>query len=62
MVVPKSLILFIVNNSAMANVEMVGINTIMIPLITPGIDSGNTALINTCDGFAPKSCAASIKL
>ena len=60
MVVPKSLILFMVSNSAMAKVEMVGINTIMIPLITPGIDKGNTAFKNTCTGLAPKSCAASI--
>ncbi len=29
--------LFIVSNSAMANVDIVGINTIIIPLITPGM-------------------------
>lgn len=43
----------------MANVEIVGMNTINIPLTIPGMDRGSTALKNTCIGLAPKSCAAS---
>ena len=50
------------SSSAMAKVDTVGINTITIPLITPGMDSGRITLPNTCVGEAPKSCAASIKL
>jgi hypothetical protein len=44
MVVPKSLMLFIVSSSEMAKVEMVGMNTIRIPLATPGIDRGSITL------------------
>ena len=36
-----------VNNSAMAKVEIVGMNTIMMPLTTPGMDKGNTTFQNT---------------
>ena len=61
-VVPNSLMLFIVSNSAMAKVETVGINTITMPLITPGMESGRITLPNTRVGEAPKSCAASIRL
>ena len=57
MVVPKSLILFMVNSSAMAKVEIVGMNTIMIPLTTPGMDKGNITFQKTWKEFAPKSCA-----
>ena len=39
--------LFIVSNSAMAKVDIVGINTIIMPLTTPGIESGNTTRVNT---------------
>ena len=60
--VPNSLMLFIVSNSAMAKVETVGINTITMPLITPGMESGRITLPNTRVGEAPKSCAASIRL
>ena len=48
-----------VSNSAMAKVEMVGMNTIMMPLTTPGMDKGNTTFQNTWKELAPKSCAAS---
>ena len=36
-------------------------NTIVIPLTTPGTDSGSTTRESTRTGFAPKSSAASIK-
>ena len=49
----ESLILFMVNNSAMAKVEIVGMNTIMIPLTTPGMDKGNITFQNTWKEFAP---------
>ena len=37
-------------------------NTITIPLITPGADKGRITLLNTFNGLAPKSWAASTKL
>ena len=52
--------LFIVSNSEIAKVEIVGMKTIITPLITPGIDSGTTTLRKTVMGLAPKSCAASM--
>ena len=44
------------------NVETAGINTIVIPVITPGMLNGNMILVNICLLFAPKSAAASIRL
>ena len=43
-------------------VYSVGINTMITPLMMPGMDNGNITFQNTCDGVAPKSCAASIRL
>ena len=51
--------LLCVNSSAMAKVETVGINTITIPLYTPGMDSGTITFQKLCQRLAPKSCAAS---
>ena len=60
MVVPKSLMLFIVSSSEMAKVEMVGMKTIRMPLATPGMERGRMTLMNCCQGDAPRSSAASI--
>ena len=43
-----------------ANVVIAGMNTIVMPEITPGIESGSTTLKNVVGPFAPRSCAASI--
>ena len=43
----------------MAYVEMVGMNTIVIPLIIPLVESGSVVFKNTVALFAPRSCAAS---
>ena len=43
-------------------VDTAGINTIVIPDITPGRLRGNTTLVNICFLVAPRSLAASIKL
>ena len=42
-----------------ANAEIVGINTIVIPLIIPGRESGRVVLKKVSHGVAPKSFAAS---
>ena len=44
----------------MANVEMVGMNTIVMPLIMPPTDIGSTVFRNTVEESAPRSCAASM--
>ena len=38
----------------MANVEITGIKTIIIPLVMPGTDNGRMVLKKTCRGLAPK--------
>ena len=43
----------------MAKVEMVGINTMVMPEIIPGSDRGSTVFRNTVNGSAPRSPAAS---
>ena len=60
MVVPNSLMLFMVSSSAMAKVDTVGMKTIITPLTTPGMDSGKMTFQNTCVAFAPRSSAASM--
>ena len=59
MMVPNSLILLFVRNSEMAKVLTVGMNTIRMPLDTPGIESGTVTFQNTFHGVAPRSWAAS---
>ena len=44
----------------MAKVEMVGMKTIMMPLTTPGMESGKTTFQNTWEEPAPRSWAASM--
>ena len=39
---------------------MVGMNTIVIPLIIPGTDRGSVIFVNTLNEFAPRSLAAFI--
>ena len=58
-VVPKSLTLLRVSSSAMAKVEMVGMNTMSTPLQTPGRESGTVTYQNTFQGVAPRAWAAS---
>lgn len=43
-----------------ANVEIVGMNTIVIPLKIPGTDNGNIVFAKTWNLSAPRSSAASI--
>ena len=57
---PKSVIILSDNSSLIAKVDIVGINTIVIPLIIPGMESGKVVLVNTPIASAPKSCAASL--
>ena len=45
--------------SDIANAEIVGINTIVMPLIIPGSDSGRVVLKKVSTGVAPRSFAAS---
>ena len=42
------------------NVVTAGMNTIVMPETTPGIDMGSTTRLTTRTGFAPRSCAASM--
>ena len=48
--------------SAITNSEMLGTNTIVMPLITPGTESGNIILRKVLAGVAPRSPAASRRL
>ena len=46
----------------MAKVLTVGMNTITMPLMMPGMERGSITLPNTCKGLAPRSWAASMRL
>ena len=59
MMVPNSLILLFVRNSEMAKVDTVGMNTIRMPEVTPGIDRGTVTFQKALHGVAPRSTAAS---
>ena len=61
MMEPKRRISFIVSSSEMAKVDIVGRNTIMMPLTTPGMERGTITLRNTRSWLAPRSCAASMR-
>src|SRR5690606_41992639 len=50
------------NNLEITKVLTAGINTIVIPVIIPGILKGKIILVNTFIFPAPKSSAASIRL
>ena len=44
----------------MAKVVTAGMNTMVMPEITPGMDWGTTTRVTTRSGFAPRSSAASM--
>ena len=46
----------------MTNSPADGMNTRMLPAITPGMLRGNVTRQNVCQRLAPRSCAASFKL
>ena len=59
MMSPNSQKLPLPKSREIANVVTAGMNTIVIPEITPGSESGSTTRRNTFTGFAPRSSAAS---
>ena len=46
----------------MMNVEMLGTNTMVMPVVMPGMESGTSTFATTWYTFAPRSCAASMTL
>ena len=45
----------------MKNVVTEGMNTMVMPLTTPGMDRGMVTLYRACQGLQPRSAAASLR-
>ena len=46
----------------MMKVEMLGTNTMVMPVVMPGMASGTSTRVRMWNWFAPRSCAASMTL
>ena len=62
MILPMSRTLPPPRISAITNSEILGTNTIVMPLMTPGTESGKIIFLKVLPGVAPRSPAASRRL